>query len=789
MTKIISTFLFLIFSCVGFAAKLSVYPPNIVLHGQDATQVFAVTYTGDDGYERDVTGECAPSNIARATMKMVAVACRGLRTTAPVIVKASVRPPGISFVNDVSPIFTMSGCAGANCHGSIRGQRGFKLSLFGYEPKLDYEAITGGDGHRINRKEPEKSQLLQKPTTQMPHGGGFRFPPDSLQYRTLLDWLRQGAPYDANDTVRVTSLSVFPQERVLTAPNQTQQLIAIARYSDGSVRDMTNLVQYTSNEPDTVQVDSHGLVKALQTGETAVMVRTMGKAVAARILIASGPTAKDYPQVAPANYIDDQIFTKLREMNIRPSGPSTDEQFLRRVYLDTIGLLPPESETRDFLSSTDPRKRAALIDRLLERREFAEVWALKFTELFRAGTREAGNKGAKIVYDYVRDSFRENKPYDRFVRELLLSQGAHSFSTSSIAGLKESPTSFYNVSFDSNAPDHATNVSQLFLGVRLDCAKCHNHPFEKWTQNDFYGFAAFFARVGIKEVYENDENATVYMEEGSVEHPKTKKHVDAKFLDGPIVKDEQDVDIREALADWMTSPKNPFFARAISNRVWKHFMGRGIVEDVDDFRVTNPPTHPALLNALAADLSAHHYDLRHLMRTIMNSRAYQLSPEPNESNRKDAIDYSHFRIRRLSAETMLDAMGEVTGVPEKFAGYPPGTRAMQVYGAEAGGYMLSSFGRLSRDIICERDSQPDMAQTMHMISGSTIQKKIDGMKLPLKVSDNDLIDRFFLTALVRKPTAEERDAALQRVKTADRAAAYQDLAWAILNSKEFLYQH
>ncbi len=775
-------------TCVCFAAKLSIYPPAVVLHGQDATQSFAVTYTDAEGYNRDVTAECAPGHVARALMKKISISCRGLLATAPVTVKPAVRSPGISFVNDVSPIFTMSGCAGANCHGSIRGQRGFKLSLFGYEPKLDYESITGGDAHRINRAAPEKSLLLQKPTTQTPHGGGFRFSPDSEQYRTLLEWLRQGAPYDANDTVRITALSVYPEERILTGPNQTQQLIAIARYSDGSVRDMTNLVQYTANDPDTVQVDSHGVVKALQTGETAVMVRSTGKAVAARIFIASGPTAKDYPEVPHNNYIDDQIFTKLRQMNIRPSELSSDEQFLRRVNLDTIGLLPTEAETREFLSSSDANKRAQLIDRLLNRREFADVWALKFTELFRAGTREAGNKGAKIVYDYVRDSFRENKPYDRFVRELLLSQGAHSFAASSIPGLKQSPTSFYNVSFDSNAPDHATNVSQLFLGVRLDCAKCHNHPFEKWTQNDFYGFAAFFARVGIKEVYENDENATIYMEEGSVKHPKTKQHMDAKFLDGPIVKDQQEADIREALVDWMVSPQNPFFARAISNRVWKHFMGRGIVEDVDDFRVTNPPTHPALLNALASDLATHHYDLRHLMRAIMNSRVYQLSPEPNESNHNDAINYSHFRMRRLEAEALLDAMSEVTGVPEKFAGYPAGTRAMQLYGV-GGGYMLSSFGRLSRDIICERDSQPDMAQTMHMISGSTIQKKVTGMKFDAKLSDEQWIDDFYLSALVRKPAAEERRAALEQIAKSDHAAGRQDLAWAVLNSKEFLYQH
>ncbi len=775
--------------CLCFGAKLSIYPPNIVLHGADATQVYVVTYTGEDGYERDVTDECAPAHIARASMKSVAVACKGMRTVAPVVVKAAVRPPGISFVNDVSPIFTMSGCAGANCHGSIRGQRGFKLSLFGYEPKLDYEAITGGDAHRIDRKAPEKSLLLLKPTAETPHGGGFRFAKDSLQYRTLLEWLQQGAPYDADDSLRVTSLSVYPPERVLTGPNQIQHLVAVAHYSDGSVRDMTNLVQYISNEPDTVQVDAHGVVKALQTGETAIMVRTMGKAVAARILVANGATAKDFPRVEERNYIDRFVFEKLRAMNIRPSGLSNDEQFLRRAYLDAIGLLPTEKESREFLTSTEVNKRAMLIDQLLQRREFADVWAQKFTELFRAGTREAGNKGARIVYEYVRQSFRQNKPYDQFVRELLLSQGAHSFETSSMAGVQTSPTSFYNVSFDSNPPDNATNVSQLFLGVRLDCAKCHNHPFEKWTQNDFYGFAAFFARVGVKEVYENDENATVYMEEGSVEHPKTKKHVDAKFLDGPVVKDRQDVDIRESLVDWMTNPKNPFFARAISNRVWKHFMGRGLVEDVDDFRVTNPPTNPALLDAMAADLTAHHYDLRELMRTIMNSRAYQLSSEPNDSNHSDAINYSHFRIRRLSAEALLDAMTEVTGVPEKFAGYPAGTRAMQVYGV-GGGYMLASFGKLSRDIICERDSQPDMAQTMHMISGSTIQKKINAMKFDAALSDDALTDRIFMTALVRKPSPEEKKAVLSSIHDgADRTAAFQDLAWAILNSKEFLYQH
>jgi hypothetical protein len=538
-----------------------------------------------------------------------------------------------------------------------------------------------------------------------------------------------------------------------------------------------------------VQVDAKGIVKALQVGETAIMVRTMGKAVASRILVASGPTERNYPTVPRANYVDEHIFAKLRRLNIRPSELTTDEQFLRRVYLDAIGLLPTEVETRRFLDDMAKDKRENLVDELLQRREFSEVWALKFTELFRAGTREAGSKGARIVYDFVRNSFLENKPYDKFVREILLSQGAHSFSTSSIPGLKESPTSFYNISFDSIAPDHATNISQLFMGVRIECAKCHNHPWEKYTQDDFYGFAALFARVGIKEVYENDENATQYMEEGSVEHPKKKQKVAPKFLDGPTLADTQDRDIRVNLADWLAAKDNPFFARTIVNRVWKHYMGRGFVEEVDDFRVTNPPTHPALLDVMASDLIAHKFDLRHLIRTILNSRTYQLSSAPNESNRNDAINYSHFRIRRLTAEALLDAMSEVTGVQEKFAGYPLGARATQVYAA-GGGYMLSSFGRLSRDIICERDSQPDMAQTMHMISGSTIQNKVNKARIDLESSDEELIDRTFLSSLVRKPAAPERTAILDRIRSgADRKSVYQDLLWAILNSKEFLYQH
>jgi hypothetical protein len=546
------------------------------------------------------------------------------------------------------------------------------------------------------------------------------------------------------------------------------------------VRDLTQLVQYSSNNPDVVQVGKNGQARALQTGETAVMVRTMGRAVAARILVAGSRADAGYARVPRNNFIDEHVFAKLQKLNIRPSAVSGDSEFLRRVYLDVVGKLPSEEEARAFLGSKEANKRTAVVDRLLAQPEFAEVWALKMAELARAGTREAGAKGGRIVYEWLRRAFAENRPYDQLVTGLVLSQGAHLFG--------KGPSSFYNISFDSNAADHATNISQIFLGVRIECAKCHNHPWEKWTQDDFYGFAAFFARVGVKEVYENDENATVYNEEGVVTHPKTKKAVTPKYLDGGLEPDEQDRDIREALARWMTRADNPFFARAFVNRVWKQYLGRGLVEEVDDFRVTNPPTNPALLDALAADFARNKFDIRRLVRTILLSRTYQLSAEPNESNRGDVLNYSRFGMRRLGAETLTDAIAQVTGVPDKFAGYPPGTRAMQVYAGA--NYMLSTFGRLNRDIICERDAQPDIAQTMHLISGETIQKKLafDGNVISQWMT-GDVVNSVFLRTLTRFPTAAERAALDAALAGGERRAVLQDALWAILNSKEFLYNH
>jgi len=756
-----------------------VYPPEIQLFGTGAAQTVIVE--GEGCALRVADGAIAELVAGRVVAKAkgatwLTAKCDSGLTTVPVVVRSAGALLKRSFVNDVAPIFTMAGCSGANCHGSIRGQRGFKLSLFGYEPALDYEAI----GTRVDKTAPEKSLVLAKATAQTAHGGGFRFAADSLEYRTILEWIREGAPYDSQDTPRMTDLRVYPRERILIGKDAAQQLVAVAYYSDGAVRDVTQLVQYSSNNPDVVQVNAKGEAKALQTGETAVMVRTMGLAVASRILVAASKPDAAYARVPRNNFIDEYVFAKLQKLNIKPAEVASDGEFLRRVYLDAIGKLPTEEEARAFLASKVPNKRAMTIDWLLKQPEFADVWALKFAELTRAGTREAGAKGGRIVYEWLRRSFAENKPYDKLVTELLLSQGAHLFG--------KGPSSFYNISFDSNAADHATNISQIFLGVRIECAKCHNHPWEKWTQDDFYGLAAFFARVAVKEVYENDENATVYNEEGTVVHPKTKRPVTPKYLDGVLEADEQDKDIRESLANWMTRADNPFFSRAFVNRVWKHYLGRGLVEEVDDLRVTNPPTNPALLDALAADFVKNKFNIRRLVRTIMLSRTYQLSAQPNDTNRDDAINYSRFGMRRLMAETLTDAIAQVTAVPDKFPGYPPGTRAMQVYAG--GNYMLSTFGRLSRDIICERDTQPDIAQTMHLISGDTIQKKLNAEgNIVSRWMTGDVVDSLFLRTLTRFPTAAEKDALAKALTDGDRKAVLQDALWAILNSKEFLYNH
>ena len=712
---------------------------------------------------------------------------------AGVLAAAPNEKPKLSFVKDIVPIFTKSGCANSNCHGSIRGQAGFKLSLFGYEPDLDYDAIVKAqDGRRVNRSDPARSLILIKPTFSIPHGGGERFKVGSLEYDAILQWISDGATYDSAGSPRLSTIRVTPEELTLVGLNAKQQLSVAGTYTDGTIEDLTRKVQYTANDESVLDVSPNGEICAKRAGETAIMVRTLGKAVASRIAVIGTPTAADYPHVPRNNLIDELVFAKLKRVNIIPSALSSDSEFLRRVYLDNVGLLPTVEESARFLESADPQKRTDLIDELIDRPEFAELWATKFSDLLRVGLLDQRSKGGRLMYSWLRKAIMEDKPYNQFATELITSSGNLYFNPAS---------NFYYITEFSEPENIATNVSQVFLGVRIECARCHNHPWERWTQEDFWGFAAFFGRMGVKDTYENDESEITLKPAGEVISPKTKKRVDAKYLDGAVETERPDEDIREKLAVWITSPQNPWFAPAAVNRVFKHYMGRGIVEPLDDFRVTNPPTNEALLDALAKDFISNGYRLKHTIRMILNSRAYQLSSVPNDSNRADSLNYSHYYVRRLLAEELIDSMSEVTGVPERIPGYMLGTRAMTVpQGAPT--YFLQTFGRLkAREIICERDNSPDVAQAMHMISGQTVQHQITGKAGTLDrwladatLTDEEITRRLFMATLVHPPNEHEVAQVLASVHTGNpgveaRRQVFEDVLWSIFNSKAFLFNH
>ncbi len=788
--------------------SLKLYPPEIRVHAGDSQMVLLVA-TGADGVTREVTPEAkwsysAPSSAVIANSRTLNALKQGSGELVAdfdgVSAKVSVeilpeRHHELSFINDIVPIFTRADCANSNCHGSVRGQKGFKLSLFGSDPQLDYDAITkNSEGRRINRDDPSKSLVLLKPTMQIAHGGGLRFKVGSSEYKLMLEWLTKRAQYDAPGQARLRKLSVYPPEYRLTGSGNTLQLIAVGEYSDGSVRDLTNIVRYSSNIAAIASVTTGGMVKSEIPGETAIMARTMGQAAAVPVLVVKDRPMANYPVVQERNYVDKYVFAKLKRINVIPSELSTDEEFVRRVYLDTVGHPPALTEVTAFLSSTRTDKRAELIHQLLDRPERADTWAMRFADMYRAGYNEAGQKGGGAYARWFRDEVRKDVPYDEMVRKMLVSQGRHDF---------EGISNFYFVSREITPEESGTNVSQLLLGLQIECARCHNHPFEKWSQDDFYGFAAFFARVSRKDMYLNNHNGTYLKESGELLHPKTHKPVIPKYLDGDTEPVRPDQDVREKLALWVTNPRNPYFARATVNRVWKFFMGRGLVEPVDDFRVTNPSTNEPLLNALAAEFVKNGYSLKHLERQILNSRTYQLSSVTNDTNREDQINYSHFLVRRLMSEQIMDSMSLVTGIPEKFPSMPLGKRAMSIPVLPFGKphYMMKVFGRNDlREVICERDTKPSVAQVMHLVSGDTIQRQITtpGGNLDAWLDDSSLSDRgivsnLYLSALSRKPQNDEIAAALQPIQTGgtkeSRRKTFEDLLWAIFNSKEFLFHH
>ena len=812
---------------------LSIYlePKEMTLRGKDASQRFVVMGRFADGVDRDLTASSQLSIVdatrarLEGTARVVALADGQTslharlghhQTEALLHIRQADRPLPFSFGRDVGSILTRRGCNGSDCHGGVKGKGGLKLSLNALHPRQDYEWIvqggvyqvmsteSGGERRpRINLEEPERSLLLLKPTLGVGHGGGKRLEVDSADYRTLLSWIRQQGPYgdQSEATRRIHRIEVFPPEGVLEE-GEAQQILVTARLADGSRQDITDEVLYLSNHPEVVQVSPGGWVQGVSRGETAILIRAPGQVASARFGVI-GKRLTDYPETPAAhNFVDEHVFAKLRKFNIVSSGLSSDQEFLRRVCLDVTGTLPPPGRVRHFLTSRDPGKRMQLVDALLRSPEFVDYWTFRFSDLFRVASAATGGPAHAYVYWlWVRDSIAQNKPYDQMARERISAQGYEGASRH-----------FLPFGEEPRAEDIMPEELRVFFGRRLDCAQCHDHPFESWSQDQFWGLAAFFGRISRTEwpgfgpgvIFDDpdgrDPDYGESPESVQVIHPRTQELARPAFLDGTLLASHQASDWRLHLARWVTS--HPYFAEAIVNRMWAYFFGRGLVEPVDDFRASNPPTDPALLQALARYFRENGHDLKGLIRLLVQSRAYQLASLPNASNEWDAINYSHHVPRPLDAEILLDAISSTTGVPEIFDNShqgqaPPGTRAIQLKISDAyASVFLDMYGRPNLERVPERSVKPSLTQALHMLVGSTYTDKLgqkgsrlDGL-LKQAGSTREVVEELCLAALARLPSLEEWsgvEKALQR--RGDRREVLEDLLWALISSREFTYNH
>ena len=814
--------------------SLRLVPQQPTLWGAQASQRFLMLATYEDGLERDVSSESewnlSTLDVAQLETGVTLLALSNgevdlIGSFAGHTARTRVRIQGIEenrpfgFARDIGGIFTKKGCNSSDCHGGVKGQGGFKLSVNALFPKDDYHWIVQGGTYevmtaesdepktpRVHLQEPEQSLLLQKATAAVQHGGGQRFSQDSTDYRTLLNWIQSGAPYGAEDgekAVRIERLEIVPAEAVLDSQG-CRQLLVNAHLSNGRREDITDQVLYESNDYEVLDVSEDGLVSAKQIGETAIMVRAAGHAASARFGVIAESVA-DFPEVEPRNLIDEHVFAKLRKFNILPSHLSSDGEFLRRACLDVTGTLPPPERVREFLSDQDPRKRNQLIEILLHSPEYVEYWTYRFSKLFRVYSGATLNvEHAQRYEDWIRRNIAQNRPYDQLARERLTAQGFE-------------PASSHYWTFRDLTPVEAITTEQVrvFWGRRLGCAQCHNHPFENWSQDQFWGLAAFFGNMTrVRDVTQvrgpyfviDDPAGHGKRKDGSpakLMHPRTKEVVTPRFLDGTELAEEQQGDPRKPLAEWMVA--SPYFSQAIVNRIWSQFFGRGIVDPVDDFRSTNPPTHPELLEKLAADFVTHGYDLQHLMRRILQSRTYQLSARPNGNNGKDRINYSRSQPRLLEAPVLLDTISQVTGLDSELivregedasSGAPPGTRAIQLLPTLIPSRFFEVYGRNDRRGIPDRGPEPTLLQSLHRLAGPTYTTRLAGEgsrveRLMLKgLTDRQIIEDLYLSAFSRFPT-EGEIVELQWMisQRFPRLEGYESLIWALISSREFVYNH
>ncbi len=801
--------------------ELSILPSSISLTGSRSSQRVVVEGLFEDGHQEDLTSrvELSSSNRQVAVVEggtlvrptgdgeaTIRASLSGREARAPLQVKAFAALFVWSFRNHVLPVMTKMGCNSGACHGAAAGKNGFKLTLRGYGPEVDYATLTRQAlGRRTVRLEPAKSLILLKPTLTIPHGGGRRFSVGSREYQVISGWIAAGMPPPKDTDPRIQSLEVLPREVPLLLGAE-QQLLVRARFSDGHMEDVTTWAKYTSGDDSVASVDDDGRVKMRGHGEVPVTVWYLNRVSLGWVSVPF-PNAVDedvFRSAPRKNYIDDLVLKKLHALRIPPSSPATDEEFLRRAYLDAAGILPTPAEAEKFLANRSGDKRARLIEQLLSRPEFVDYWAYKWSDLLLVSSQKLSPLAMRSYYNWIRDNVKSNKPWDQSIREIITASGSNT---------ENGAANYYVIHRD--PIDIAENAAQAFLGLSIKCAHCHNHPMERWTQSDYYAMANLFSRVRVKDSGSSPRFGTLVGftvfsgSMGEVNHPRLGRPLPPQPLDGHPLPLDSSEDRRAYFAQWLTSPRNPYFARALVNRVWRNFMGRGLVEPADDLRETNPPANKELLDALVEDFVGHGFDVKHLIRTIMNSATYQTTSDSNAQNAQDEKYYSHYVIRRLAAEVLLDTISQVTQVPEKFEGYPPGTRALQLPDTKVDSFFLTTFGRPARlqTSESERQTEPSVTQVLHLINGETLNGKLRAaggtvdMLVKLGLTNDQVVEYLYLAAFSRYPTAAERRRPLDDLEKANakqrlnwdaaeaRRRVFQDLLWAMLTSKEFIFDY
>ena len=783
-------------------AQFDVRPQRVALDGPDSRWQILVSHA-EQGLSFDSTrtaeyrskdsgvASVSPDGVVRGVSDgetVVEISANGQTKSIHVVVRGAASKRHVHFENDVLPILSRFGCNTSGCHGKAEGQNGFKLSIFGFDPQADLAALTQeGRGRRTNRTIPENSLLLRKASGGMPHGGGIRIRRNSPEFRVLRDWIKGGAIAGDADVATLVSIQVVPRDARM-AMETGQQLQVTAGFSDGQETDVTHLAKFQTNSEALATVDDFGLVTTGDSpGEAAIMASYLGQVDVFRAIVPQPQpnSGSAFPQQPVLNFIDGLVDDKLRKLNIHPTGLCSDSDFLRRAFIDIIGTLPTATEAREFLAASSKNKRAELVDSLVHRKEYADFQALKWSDVLRVDRLTLGHKQAYTYYRWIREAFARNRRFDKFARDVITATGSMT---------KNPAANLFKVA--KKPGEVASTVSQVFMGVRIECAQCHHHPFDQWSQRDYYGMEAFFTQVSFKSTPSGQillPNRTT-----TTKHPRTGDIVQAHALLQNEPSETPDGDRRRLFADWLTADDNKWFARNIVNRVWAQLMGRGIVSPVDDFRLTNPPTNPELLNALAKHFVESGFDLRQLIRTITASRTYQLATTPSAMNEQDEQNYSRALFKLLDAEVRFDMICQVTGSSEKFDGVPAGYRAIELWDSQVPHYFLSLFGRPVRATACEceRATQPSVGQVLHVLNSPQIHEKLSsdtGKPAMLEESirdDEKLVEEIYLMFYSRFPTTDEQVSVSRYLANADnRRKAVEDVAWSLMNTVEFLFNH